>query len=195
MPVEKFSRISTTLPDAFVIIPRMFRDSRGFFLESYTRDDFRKIGIPQEFVQDNHSCSQKGVLRGLHYQSCHPQGKLVRVVTGSIFDVIVDIRKRSPSWKKWFAATLSADDMRFLWVPPGFVHGFLSLEDNTHVLYKTTDYYHPECDAGIRWNDPELDITWPLQELGLESPIISPKDAALPFLSDLESPFFFKEGE
>lgn len=195
MTDEKFSRISTTLPGVFILVPRLFRDLRGFFLESYTRNDFREIGISQEFVQDNHSCSQKGVLRGLHYQSCHPQGKLVRVVRGSIFDVIVDIRNGSPSWKKWFAATLVADDLRLLWVPPGFIHGFLSLEDNTHVLYKTTDYYHPECDAGIRWNDPDLDIPWPLKDIGMESPLISPKDASLPLLSDLESPFFFGGGE
>ena len=164
-------------------------------MESYTRNDFQKIGIPDEFVQDNHSCSQKGVLRGLHFQSAYPQGKLVRVVRGAIFDVVVDVRKRAPLYKKWVAVPLSASDHSSLWVPPGFAHGFLSLGDNTHVIYKTTDYYHPEYDAGIRWNDPGLDIPWPLQDLGLESPLISPKDAALPFLSDLESPFLYTGDE
>lgn len=193
MTGEKFSRIKTTLPGIFVITPRIFRDSRGFFMESYTRNDFQGIGIPDEFVQDNHSCSQKGVLRGLHFQSRYPQGKLVRVVSGSIFDVVVDIRKGPPTWKEWIAVTLSAHDPSLLWVPPGCAHGFLSLEDNTNVLYKTTEYYHPEYDAGFRWDDPDLDIPWPLKDLGMGIPLISPKDAALPLLSEMESPFFFEE--
>ncbi len=193
MTGEKFSKVITNLPGVFLITPRIFQDSRGFFMESYTRNDFQKIGIPDEFVQDNHSCSQKGVLRGLHFQSAYPQGKLVRIVRGAIFDVVVDIRKGSPSYKKWVAIPLSASDHSSLWVPPGFAHGFLSLGDNTHVIYKTTEYYHPEYDAGIRWDDPDLDIPWPLKDLGMEIPLISPKDAALPLLSEMESPFFFGE--
>ncbi|MDD1715695.1 MAG: dTDP-4-dehydrorhamnose 3,5-epimerase, partial [Methanolinea sp.] len=175
--------------------PRIFRDSRGFFLETYTHKDFSTIGIPDEFVQDNHSCSVKGVLRGLHYQSRHPQGKLVRVVRGSIYDVVVDLRKGSPSWKQWIAITLASDDPRFLWVPPGLAHGFLSLEDHTEVLYKTTEYYHPEYDAGIRWNDPELSISWPLSEFGIPAPLVSPKDSALPLLKEFESPFSYPGGD
>lgn len=195
MTGEKFSRIKTALPGIFTITPRIFRDSRGFFMESYTRNDFQGMGIPDEFVQDNHSCSQKGVLRGLHFQSLYPQGKLVRVVSGSIFDVVVDIRKGSPTWKEWIAVTLSALDPSLLWVPPGCAHGFLSLENNTNVLYKTTEYYHPEYDVGIRWDDPDLDISWPLKDLGIESPIVSLKDAALPCLSDIESPFSYEGSE
>ncbi len=189
---EKFSRIKTSLPGIFIITPRIFRDSRGFFMESYTRNDFQGIGIPDEFVQDNHSCSQKGVLRGLHFQSLYPQGKLVRVVSGSIFDVVVDIRNGSPTWREWIAVTLSSHNPSLLWVPPGCAHGFLSLEENTNVLYKTTEYYHPEYDAGIRWDDPDLDIPWPLEDLGMKDPIVSLKDAALPCLSDLESPFSYE---
>jgi len=195
MTGEKFSKVLTNLTGVFLITPRVFQDSRGFFMESYTRNDFQKIGIPDEFVQDNHSCSQKGVLRGLHFQSAYPQGKLVRVVRGAIFDVVVDIRKGSPLYKKWVAVPLSASDHSSLWVPPGFAHGFLSLGDNTHVIYKTTEYYHPEYDAGIRWNDPGLEIPWPLKEIGMESPLLSPKDAILPFLSDLESPILYTGDE
>ncbi len=195
MTGEKFSRTATLLPGVFLISPRVFRDSRGFFLETFTRKDFAEIGISDEFVQDNHSCSAKGVLRGLHFQSRHPQGKLVRVVRGSIFDVVVDLRKRSPSWNKWIAVTLSSGNPQFLWVPPGFAHGFLSLEDHTEVLYKTTEYYHPEYDAGIRWDDPDLDIPWPLGEYGIPAPLVSPKDAALPRSGEIDSPFTFGSGD
>lgn len=192
MTGEKFSRITTPLPGVFLIVPRVFKDSRGFFLETYTRKDFAAIGIRDEFVQDNHSCSAKGVLRGLHFQSRHPQGKLVRVVRGSIYDAVVDLRKGSPSWNRWMGVTLSSGDPRFLWVPPGLAHGFLSLEDHTEVLYKTTEYYHPEHDAGIRWDDPGLGIAWPLGEYGIPAPLVSPKDAALPPFSGVDSPFSYE---
>jgi dTDP-4-dehydrorhamnose 3,5-epimerase len=147
------------------------------------------IGIRDNFVQDNHSCSAKGVVRGLHFQIRHPQGKLVRVLRGSIYDVVVDIRKGSPTFGKAIGFEISAQDFRMLWIPVGFAHGFLSLEDHTDVLYKTTDFYYPEYDAGIRWNDPNLGLVWPLAHYGISSAIISDKDAKLPLLHEFESPF------
>ena len=187
--MEKLKKIPTSLPDIFFIEPRVFSDSRGFFFESYSRRDMEMIGISDDFVQDNQSCSAKGVVRGLHFQSKHPQGKLVRVLRGSIFDVVVDLRKGSPAFGKSIGFEISAHDFRMIWVPVGFAHGFLSLEDHTEVLYKTTDFYYPEYDAGIRWNDPELGISWPLTECGIASVIISEKDAKLPLLKEIESPF------
>jgi dTDP-4-dehydrorhamnose 3,5-epimerase len=147
------------------------------------------IGISDDFVQDNQSCSAKGVVRGLHFQIKHPQGKLVRVLRGSIYDVVVDIRKRSPTFGTSIGFEISAQDFRMIWIPVGFAHGFLSLEDHTEVLYKTTDFYYPEYDAGIRWNDPDLAINWPLAQYGISSAIISEKDAKLPLLKEIESPF------
>lgn len=183
------TKITTELPDVFVIEPRVFSDPRGFFFESYSLRDMEKISIPDIFVQDNHSCSVKGVVRGLHFQSQHPQGKLVGVLRGSIFDAVVDIRKNSPTYGKSIGIKLSAADHRMLWVPVGFAHGFLSLEDQTEVHYKTTDFYYPEYDAGIRWNDPELNISWPLEEYGISSGELSGKDAVLPLFKDIDSPF------
>jgi dTDP-4-dehydrorhamnose 3,5-epimerase len=185
--MEKFHSMATELPGVVLVRPTAFRDGRGFFLESYTRRDFERLGIADEFVQDNHSCSARGVLRGLHYQYPHAQGKLVRVVRGRIFDAVADIRKGSPSYGRSIGVHLAAEDPGMLWVPPGFAHGFLSLEDHTEVLYKTTDYYYPEHDGGIRWNDPALGIPWPLP-----APVLSPKDAALPFLNDAGSPFQYR---
>jgi dTDP-4-dehydrorhamnose 3,5-epimerase len=144
-------------------------------------------------VQDNHSSSAKGVLRGLHYQSRSPQGKLVRVIRGRVFDVAVDIRKGSSTYGKWISAILTAENFRMLWVPVGFAHGFIALEDYSEVLYKTTDYYHPEWDAGIRWDDPELAIQWPCAEYGIKNPIVSDKDATLPYLKDIDSSFVYLE--
>jgi dTDP-4-dehydrorhamnose 3,5-epimerase len=191
--MEKLKKIPTSLPDIFFIEPRVFSDSRGFFFESYNRRDMELIGIGDDFVQDNQSCSAKGVLRGLHFQNRHPQGKLVRVLRGSIYDAVVDVRKGSPAFGKSIGFTISAQDFRMLWVPAGFAHGFLSLEDHTEVLYKTTDFYYPEFDAGIRWNDPDLDIIWPLAQYGISSAILSEKDALLPLLHEIESPFEFGE--
>ncbi len=187
--MEKVKKIPTDHPEVFLIEPMVFKDSRGFFLESYNRREMEKIGIPYEFVQDNHSCSSKGVIRGLHYQSRHPQGKLIRVIRGEIFDAVVDIRVHSPAYGRSVGVLLSAKNQSMLWVPAGFAHGFLSLQDHTEVLYKTTDFYYPEYDAGIRWNDPALGINWPLDKFGISSVLINEKDSMLPFLKDTESPF------
>ena len=189
--MEKLKKIPTSLPDLFFIEPRVFSDSRGFFFESYSSRDMEMMGISDDFVQDNQSCSAKGVVRGLHFQIKHPQGKLVRVLRGSIYDVVVDLRKRSPTCGKSIGFEISALDFRMMWIPIGFAHGFLSLEDHTEVLYKTTDFYYPEYDAGIRWNDPNLGICWPLEQYGISSAIISEKDAKLPLLEEIESPFEF----
>ena len=187
--MEKLKKIPTSLPDIFFIEPKVFSDSRGFFFESYSRRDMERIGIRDDFVQDNQSCSVKGVVRGLHFQSRHPQGKLVRVLRGSIYDVVVDLRKGSPAFGTSIGFEISAQDFRMIWIPVGFAHGFLSLEDHTEVLYKTTDFYYPEYDAGIRWNDSDLGICWPLEQYGIASAIISEKDAKLPLLKEFESPF------
>jgi dTDP-4-dehydrorhamnose 3,5-epimerase len=191
--MEKLKKIPTSLSDVFIIEPKVFSDSRGFFYESYSRRDMKLIGMLDDFVQDNQSCSAKGVVRGLHFQCKHPQGKLVRVIHGSIYDIVVDLRKRSPTFGQSAGFDLSGRDVRMIWVPFGFAHGFLSLEDHTEVLYKTTDFYFPEYDAGILWNDPELGISWPLAQNGISSAIISEKDAKLPLLKEIESPFEFGE--
>jgi dTDP-4-dehydrorhamnose 3,5-epimerase len=183
------TKIFTRFPEVFFIEPRVFSDTRGFFFESYSLRDLEKLGIQDNFVQDNHSCSGKGVVRGLHFQSKHPQGKLVRALRGSIFDAIVDIRKDSPSYGEFIGVELSAKNYRMIWVPAGFAHGFLSLENHTEVLYKTTDFYYPEYDAGIRWNDPDLNISWPLEKYGITNVKISEKDAVLPLLKEIDSPF------
>ncbi|MDP5338352.1 MAG: dTDP-4-dehydrorhamnose 3,5-epimerase [Nodularia sp. (in: cyanobacteria)] len=165
--------IPTEIPDVFLIEPQVFADSRGFFLESYNQQKFTdKLGISVNFVQDNHSASQQNVLRGLHYQIIQPQGKLVRAVVGTIFDVAVDIRKNSPTFGKWVGDELSADNKRQLWIPPGFAHGFLVLSETAEVIYKTTDYYAPQGDRTILWNDPDLGINWPIKQ----PPILSDKD-------------------
>jgi dTDP-4-dehydrorhamnose 3,5-epimerase len=187
--MEKLKKIPTSLPDIFFIEPSVFSDFRGYFFESYSRRDMERIGIRDDFVQDNQSCSVKGVVRGLHFQTRHPQGKLIRVLRGSIFDVVVDLRKGSVTFGTSIGFEISAQDFRMLWVPVGFAHGFLSLEDHTEVLYKTTDFYYPEHDAGIRWNDPDLGICWSLAQYGISSVFISEKDAKLPLLKEIKSPF------
>ena len=165
----------TAIPDVLIIEPKVFGDARGFFYESFNGRAFDEaVGRHVEFVQDNHSRSSKGVLRGLHYQIQQPQGKLVRVARGAVFDVAVDIRKSSPTFGKWVGVELSEDNHRQLWVPPGFAHGFLVLSETADFLYKTTDYYAPEFERSIRWDDPELAITWPLSN----APQLSAKDAA-----------------
>jgi dTDP-4-dehydrorhamnose 3,5-epimerase len=166
---------ATPLPEVLVLEPQVFGDSRGFFFESFNDRAFSELtGSERRFVQDNHSRSAKGVLRGLHYQICQPQGKLVRVVAGEIFDVAVDIRGSSPHFGRWFGLTLSADNKRQLWLPEGFAHGFLVTSEWAEVLYKTTDYYAPEHERGIRWDDPGIGIDWPLEG----KPLLSSKDAA-----------------
>ena len=156
----------TNIPDVKIIEPKVFGDSRGYFYESFNQTKFHELtGLDVNFVQDNHSKSDRGVLRGLHYQIEQSQGKLVRVSRGKVFDVVVDIRKSSPSFGKWVGEYLSADNFRQLWVPPGFAHGFLVLEDGTEFLYKTTDFYAPEHERTIQWNDTELAIDWPLDDI------------------------------
>ncbi len=169
----------TAIPDVVLIEPTVFTDERGWFMESFNEQRFHqeliKLGlpVPRSFVQDNHSCSNKGVLRGLHYQIApHAQGKLVRVTQGAAFDVAVDIRKGSPTFGKWVSAELNSENKHMLWIPEGFAHGFLALEDNTHFLYKTTDYYSKESERSIIWNDCDLEIDWPSDD----SFLISQKD-------------------
>lgn len=189
---DKMGKISvtpTSLEGVLLIEPQLFKDSRGFFVESYNKKDFSDAGITVEFVQDNHSKSQKGVLRGLHYQFPHAQGKLVRVLKGSIFDVVVDIRVGSPSYGEHVAVTLREESPVMLYVPTGFAHGFLVLEDNTEVMYKVTDIYYPAGDAGLLYSDPALNIAWPLDEIGMQYPVLSEKDTRHPLMSELRSPF------
>jgi dTDP-4-dehydrorhamnose 3,5-epimerase len=185
-------KINTGLEDAVIIRPTVFRDDRGVFLETYNRRDLAEVGINEEFVQDNISRSRKGVIRGLHYQTGNPQGKLVQVLNGMIFDVIVDIRNGSPTYGAHIGIKLVKGDPCMLYVPIGFAHGFMALEDNTGVMYKVTDYYAPQDDTGIRWNDPNLNVKWPIEDHNIENVILSPKDAALPFLGDIHSPFIYQ---
>jgi dTDP-4-dehydrorhamnose 3,5-epimerase len=179
--MEKFQRIETKLEGVFLIKPLIFPDNRGFFFESYNKKEIAKIGITTDFVQDNQSCSAKGVIRGLHFQTDHGQAKLVQVLKGAIFDVIVDIRKKSTTYGRWIGVNLSDSDPQMVYISVGFAHGFLSLKDDTRVLYKTTDYYHPEFEGGIRWDDPTIGIEWPIDTYGITSPVVSEKDTALPF--------------
>ena len=170
---------STAIEGVFVLEPKVFGDARGFFMESYNRRAFREAtGLDIDFVQDNHSRSRKGVLRGLHYQIQQPQGKLVRVTSGAVFDVAVDIRRGSPTFGRWVGVELSADNHRQLWVPPGMAHGFVVLSDSADFLYKTTDYYAPQFERSIAWNDPAIGIDWPLAAHGITEPLLSDKDRA-----------------
>lgn len=172
----------TKLSQVLLLEPRVFGDSRGFFFESWNERDFAHAGIRARFVQDNHSRSAKGVLRGLHYQLHRPQGKLIRVIAGEIFDVAVDIRRGSPGFGKWEGVRLAAESHRMLWIPAGFAHGFYVLSDFAEVLYKATDYYAPEHERCLLWNDPEIGIAWPLEG----APVLSAKDAAAVRLRNAE---------
>jgi dTDP-4-dehydrorhamnose 3,5-epimerase len=173
----------TQLPEVLILEPKVFGDARGFFYESFNQRDFAQAtGLEVEFVQDNHSRSVKGVLRGLHYQIQHPQGKLVRVTQGAVFDVVVDLRRSSPNFGKWGGVLLSADNKRQLWVPPGFAHGFVVTSDTAEFLYKTTDYWHPEFERSLLWNDPAVGVQWPLQA----KPQLAAKDAAAMTLAEAE---------
>ena len=168
--------IPTAIADVLVIEPAVFGDARGFFFESWNRRDFTGLlGREVEFVQDNHSASGRGVLRGLHYQVKQAQGKLVRVVAGEVFDVVVDLRRSSPTFGRWVGERLSAENHRMLWVPAGFAHGFLVLSESAEFLYKTTDYYAPEYERTLLWNDPAVGVEWPLEGA---APVLKPKDAA-----------------
>jgi dTDP-4-dehydrorhamnose 3,5-epimerase len=174
----------TDLPGVLVLEPKLFGDNRGFFFESFNMRDFAAAtGETQSFVQDNHSKSGKGVLRGMHYQIRRPQGKLVRVVSGSVFDVAVDMRRSSPNFGRWFGVELSAENKRQLWIPAGFAHGFLVTSDSCEFLYKTTDYWHPENERILRWDDPAVAIAWPLDG----SPKLAAKDAAGMPLAEAEA--------
>src|SRR6478736_8931448 len=170
----------TDLPDVKVIVPRVFRDARGFFLETWRQDKYAAAGIGPAFVQDNHSRSQRGTLRGLHAQHKVPQGKLVRAVRGEIWDIAVDIRPGSPTFGKWAAATLSETNHHQLWVPPGFAHGFCVVSEEAEVEYKCTELYDRADEIGVRWDDPSLCIEWPVK-----TPLLSAKDLALPTLAEL----------
>lgn len=170
----------TELPDVILVEPDVHRDQRGFFLETYHARKYAEGGVPGPFVQDNHSRSVEGTLRGLHAQRNHPQGKLVRAVEGEMFDVAVDIRPSSPTFGRWVGVRLSGENFRQLYIPPGFAHGFCVLSDVVHVEYKCTDFYRPEDEIGVAWDDPEIGIAWPLTD-----PVISAKDRALPRLRDL----------
>ncbi len=175
--------VETSIPDVLIIEPKVFGDERGFFYESFNAAAFEAAtGLKRQFVQDNHSKSQRGVLRGLHYQIQQAQGKLVRVVAGEVFDVAVDLRKSSPSFGRWFGTHLSAQNQHQLWIPEGFAHGFVVLSETAEFLYKTTDYYAPEHERSLLWNDPELGIEWPFDE----APQLSAKDQAGKRLSDAE---------
>ena len=176
--------VRTDIPDVLIIEPKVFGDSRGFFFESFNQRQFEQLtGFLPSFVQDNHSRSARGVLRGLHYQIQQPQGKLVRVIAGEVFDVCVDMRRSSPTFGQATCVTLSADNHRQLWIPPGFAHGFLVTSESADFVYKTTDYYAPEHERSLLWNDAELAIPWPLQD----EPLLSVKDKAGTPLSQSET--------
>lgn len=182
--------IQTSIPDVVIIEPAVFGDERGWFMESFNQTRFNNaltqlgLPVPRPFVQDNHSCSKAGVLRGLHYQlPPHAQGKLVRVVKGSALDVAVDIRKGSPTFGQWVAVELSASNHKQMWIPEGFAHGFVALEDDTHFLYKTTDVYAKECERSILWSDPEIGVDWAMGDL---MPNLAPKDLQAPLMRDAD---------
>lgn len=176
--MSKFKRIETGIEGLVVIEPTVFGDDRGFFMESYSKKDFEEIGLDMEFVQDNHSKSKKGVLRGLHFQTKHTQGKLVRVIAGSVLDVAVDLRGGSETFGQNFIVELTEQNKKMFYVPEGFAHGFLTLEDNTEFQYKCTDYYAPEFDSGVLWNDSDITIDWNFEKYGLkeEEILLSEKD-------------------
>lgn len=177
--------VECDIPGPLIIEPKVFGDDRGFFLESWNQAVFADAGLDVRFVQDNHSRSSRGVLRGLHYQDPNPQGKLVRVANGRVFDVAVDIRRSSKNFGRWIGVELSAANQRMLWVPPGFAHGFLTLEDQTDFLYKCTDFYQPAAEHCVRWDDPNLAINWPLEGL---TPELSAKDQAGKLLAESALP-------
>lgn len=176
--------IDTDIPDVKLIEPKVFTDERGFFMETFQKRMFSEAGLPTEFVQDNHSGSRQGILRGLHYQLKHSQGKLVRVVVGEVFDVAVDLRKSSPTFGQWTGAVLSAENKRGLWVPLGFGHGYYVMSGWAEFVYKVTDFYAPEWERTILWNDPQIGIEWPL--VNGQMPVVSGKDAAGKLLSQAD---------
>lgn len=179
-----FTFIKTEISGVVIVEPKIFGDSRGYFMESYTKEDFKLGGIDVEFVQDNQSKSKKGVLRGLHFQTQNQQGKLVRVLSGEVYDVAVDIRKGSSTYGKWVGTYLSSENNKQFYMPPGFAHGYLVLSDEAVFGYKCTDYYNAKAEGGIMWNDPDIGIEWPLDRI--PEMILSEKDKHLPYLKDLK---------
>jgi len=184
--MSKFKRIETPIPGLFIIEPTVFGDQRGFFMETYSKKEFQEIGIDIEFVQDNHSRSKKGTLRGLHFQKKIPQAKLVRVIKGEVYDVAVDIREKSSTFGKWFGIILSEENKKQFFIPEGFAHGFLALSDVVEFTYKCSDYYHPEDEGGIIWSDEAIAIDWPLKEYGVEVPVLSEKDKKWQTLKEMQ---------
>lgn len=178
-----FELIDTPIKDLYVIKPKVFGDNRGFFLETYQKKDFETLGLKYDFVQDNHSKSKKGVLRGLHYQKNYPQAKCVRVIVGEVFDVAVDLRKDSPTYGKWYGVRLSAENKLMLMIPRGFAHGFLVLSDEAEFMYKCDEYYHPEDEGGIIYNDPDINIEWPHIDTEI---LLSEKDKKHPNFKDIK---------
>jgi dTDP-4-dehydrorhamnose 3,5-epimerase len=187
----KFTYENTVFEDLKTLSPKVLGDQRGFFFESYNQQEFSSIGISDFFVQDNHSKSSKGVLRGFHIQSQHAQAKLIRVISGAVFDVVVDLRSNSSTFGQSFSIILSAENKKMLFVPKGFAHGFLSLSDSVEFLYKTSDYYYPEFETGILWNDSDLNISWPFEEYNIEKPILSDKDKKLLSFSNFNQKYTF----
>ncbi|SHE37157.1 dTDP-4-dehydrorhamnose 3,5-epimerase [Clostridium fallax] len=188
--MSKFKFIETKIKDLYIIEPTVFGDERGYFMETYSKKDFFDAGLTMEFVQDNESKSRKGVLRGLHFQSKHTQGKLVRVVKGSVYDVAVDLRKGSETFGMWEGVLLSEENKRQFYVPEGFAHGFLVLSEEAIFNYKCTDFYAPEYDGGVLWNDPDIGIEWPID--GIEEILLSEKDKNQKTLKELNIPFVYK---
>ena len=180
-----FTKKNTPIPNLVVIKPQIHSDKRGIFFESWNKNEFINIGLNADFVQDNHSKSQKGVLRGIHFQTKHSQAKLVRVIKGCVFDVAIDLRKESFTFGKHFGIILSESNKKMFYIPEHFGHAYLALTNEVEFLYKTTDFYYPEHESGIVWNDPELDIKWPFKEYNLQYPFLSAKDRALPLFKDI----------
>jgi len=185
-----FNFVKTKIRDLYIIEPKVFGDNRGYFMETYSRKDFFDAGLTMEFVQDNESKSKKGVLRGLHFQTKHTQGKLVRVTEGAVYDVAVDLRKGSPTYGQWEGILLTSENKKQFYVPEGFAHGFLVVSDMAVFNYKCTDFYAPEYDGGVLWNDPDIGIEWPLD--GIEEILLSEKDKNQKTLKELDLPFEYK---
>lgn len=188
--MSNFKFIETKIRDLYIIEPKAFGDERGYFLETYNENSFREAGLKMRFVQDNESKSKKGVLRGLHFQTQNTQGKLVRVTEGKVFDVAVDLRKGSPTYGKWEGVILSAENKKQFYVPEGFAHGFLVLSDYATFNYKCTDFYAPQYDSGLLWNDKDVNIKWPLDEI--DEVILSDKDKVQKTLKELDIPFLYE---
>jgi len=185
-----FKFTETKIKGVYIIEPKVFGHNRGYFMETYNKEHFAEAGLTMNFVQDNESSSSKGVLRGLHFQTKHTQGKLVRVTKGEVFDVAVDLRKGSPTYGQWEGVVLSAENKKQFYIPEGFAHGFLVLSDHAIFNYKCTDFYCPEGEGGVLWNDPDIGIEWPLE--GIDNIILSEKDKVHPTLKDLNVPFQYK---